>query len=180
MNQRPNTQQGFTLIETLVVLSILVIIGMIAIPAYDSLMRRYESQMVGRYVQEALRRAKIESALHQKDVIICPINTLGVCDRFGQSGLMVFIDKNKNNRKDDSDALVLKESFELKYGMLSMTVALHRHYIKFMGDNAKPRGYMGNVRYCTLNGDAALSHQTTINMHGLSRIENGDVTKLGC
>lgn len=47
MNQRPNTQQGFTLIETLVVLSILVIIGMIAIPAYDSLMRRYESQMVG-------------------------------------------------------------------------------------------------------------------------------------
>lgn len=54
MNQRPNTQQGFTLIETLVVLSILVIIGMIAIPAYDSLMRRYESQMVGRYVQEAL------------------------------------------------------------------------------------------------------------------------------
>ena len=66
MNQRPNTQQGFTLIETLVVLSILVIIGMIAIPAYDSLMRRYESQMVGRYVQEALRRAKIESALHQK------------------------------------------------------------------------------------------------------------------
>ena len=59
MNQRPNTQQGFTLIETLVVLSILAIIGMIAVPAYDSLMRRYESQMVGRYVQEALRRAKI-------------------------------------------------------------------------------------------------------------------------
>ena len=29
-------------------------------------MRRYESQVVGRYVQEALRRAKIESALHQK------------------------------------------------------------------------------------------------------------------
>ncbi|WP_114800890.1 GspH/FimT family pseudopilin [Moraxella canis] len=180
MNQRLNTQQGFTLIEAMVVLGILALIGMIAVPAYDSLMRRYESQMVGRHVQEALRRAKIEAALHQKDVIICPINASEVCDRFGQSGLMVFIDKNKNNRKDDSDPLVLKESFELNYGMLSMTVALHRHYIKFMGDNAKPRGHMGNVRYCALNGDAALSHQTTINMHGLSRIEHGDVIKISC
>ena len=57
------------MIELLTVLGIIAVMAMIALPAYDRLMQRYESHSVARHIQEAIRRAKIEAALHQKDVI---------------------------------------------------------------------------------------------------------------
>lgn len=169
-----------TLVEVLTVLAIIAVMAMAALPAYDSMMQRYESQTVARHIQEAVRRAKIEAVLHQKDTIACLVNDAGICDRFGQVALMVFVDKNQNNRKDAADSLALYQPFELKYGMLSMNVSLSRHYIKFMGDNAKPRGHIGNVRYCSHSQNTSLDHRMVINMHGLVRFERGDVVKLNC
>ena len=82
---------------------------MITIPAYDSLMRRYESQMVDRYVQEALPTSKIESAFTKKEMSSFAQLTPWVCAIDpGSLVLMVFIDKIKNNRKDDNRCCVLK------------------------------------------------------------------------
>lgn len=172
-------QAGVTLIEMLTVLGIMAILVMAALPMYDAMMQRHESHLVARHIQEALRRAKIEAAQHQKDVIVCAVNEAGDCDRFGQAGLMVFVDKNRNNRKDDGEILALNQPLNLRYGMLSMNTSLARHYIKFMGDNAKPRGHIGNVRYCSLH-QPALSHQTVINMHGLVSHKKADRTLINC
>lgn len=117
------------MIELLTVLGIVAVMAMVALPAYDSLMQRHESQSVARHIQEAIRRAKIEASLHQKDVIVCAINDAGACDRFGQSGLMVFVDKNRNNRPDATDVMALNQPLQLQHGMLSMNVSLSRHYI---------------------------------------------------
>lgn len=173
-------QAGMTLIELMITLAIVAVMAMVALPAYEAMMRRYESQSVARHIQEAVRRAKIEAALHQKDVIVCTVNHTGACDRFGQAGLMVFVDNNRNNRQDAADILALTQPLDLQHGMLSMNVSLSRHYIKFMGDNAKPRGHIGNIRYCSHANKPSLDHKMVINMHGLVRIERGDVVNLQC
>ncbi len=173
-------QAGVTMIELLTALGIIAVMAMIALPAYDRLMQRYESHSVARHIQEAIRRAKIEAALHQKDVIVCTTNDAGVCDRFGQNALMVFVDKNRNNRPDAADVMALNQPLQLQHGMLSMNVSLSRHYIKFMGDNAKPRGHIGNIRYCSHAKNSSLDHKMVINMHGLVRVERGDVENLNC
>ncbi|MFC0820612.1 GspH/FimT family pseudopilin [Moraxella marmotae] len=179
LSQHGRTAQlGFSLIELMVVLAILAVLTVIAMPAYESMMRHYESHVVSRHLQESIRRAKIEAVLHQQDVIICPVNHNGRCDRYGQSGLMVFVDKNRNNQQDDTDIVVMQQPLALKYGTLSMRVSLARHYIKFMGDSAKPRGHIGSIYYCSER--AALSHQTVINMYGLVSVKQGNVKQLDC
>lgn len=173
-------QKGFTLIEMLVVLAIIAVMAMVAIPAYHAMMQRFESQSSKRHIAEAIRRAKIEANLHQKDIILCPYGVNEQCDRLGQVGLLVFVDKNSNNRLDDADIVSMKQPLELRYGLLSMRVSLGRHYIKFMSDNAKPRGHIGNIRYCNTEQNNSLSHLTTINMHGVVTAKSGDVVSIDC
>lgn len=172
--------QGFTLLELLAVLAIISVFAMIALPAYQGLIARMESYTTKKHLQEAIRRAKIEARSRHKDVILCPYNTLEQCDRLGQSGVMVYVDNNGNNRRDDNDTMVFRQPLTLRYGVIAMQVSLGRHYIKFMGDNAKPRGHFGSFRYCTQTDNRSLSQQITINMHGLVTARSGNMTQIMC
>ncbi|OOS05158.1 type IV fimbrial biogenesis protein FimT [Moraxella cuniculi DSM 21768] len=172
-------EQGLTLLEMMAVLAIVAVVALAAIPAYDRLMARMESQRVASEVNEAIRRAKIEAARNQKDTIVCLLDGSGRCHRLGDGGLMVFVDNNGNNRLDATDTVAMRQMWSLKYGTLSMSVSLSRDYIKFMGDNAKPRGHIGSIRYCSTM-DTALSHQLVLNMYGLVTLKRADIEKIAC
>lgn len=168
--------KGFTLIEMMVVLMIVAVLAMFAYPAYQALMARVESKNISSTLLETFRRAKISAMMHQKDTIMCLTNASGHCDRYGQAGVLVFVDNNYNNRFDNLDILVHSQQFELRYGKLQMNASLGRSHMKFMGDTAKPRGNFGNIRYCS-DANLQLSHQIVLNMHGNLSVKKEKTTE---
>ncbi|OOR90909.1 hypothetical protein B0181_04045 [Moraxella caviae] len=170
--------QGFTLLEMVVVLAIVAVLALFAMPAYDGMMQRLESQATKRHIQEAIRLAKIESIAQGKDVIICAMDDAQTCNKTGQKDFVVFVDRNMNNRFDDKDFLISRQPLSLKYGYIDMRSSLGRHHMKFMGDNGKPRGHYGHIKYCTENQN--LAYQVVMNAHGVLSERRGNLEKIDC
>lgn len=173
-------QGGFTLIELLVVLLILSVLAFFAYPSYHALMQRVESHSVRRHIHEAIRLAKIESYAQRKDVIICAMNAQNVCSKVAQERFVVFVDRNRNNQFDKADAMISNQELILKYGMIDMGASAGRHYMKFMGDTAKPRGNFGHIKYCNTTKDMAHSFRVVVNMHGRVSEKHGNLVDVGC
>lgn len=171
---------GFTLIELLVVISIISIITLISYPALQNLFYIMEANKVERTFIDMMRTARAESYITKKDVMLCPFDETGQCNRAGTSGIMVFYDNNVNNRFDDADVLVSKSAWQIKRGSLLLRSSASRHYIRYMGDTSKPRGHMGHLRYCSYSNNDKLKFKVIYNAYGHLRVERQELLEVGC
>ncbi|MFL1732796.1 GspH/FimT family pseudopilin [Moraxella oculi] len=172
-------QKGFTLFELMLVLVIVAVLIFFAQPFYWGIMQRVESHAIRRHIHDAIRLAKVESRIRNKDVLIC-IMSDDVCHRNAQGSLIVFVDMNKNNKYDNKDIIVSKERLSLKYGIISVNASANRDYMKFMGDTGRPRGNFGHIKYCNVLKQEYHSFQVVVNMHGLVSEKRGDRLDIGC
>lgn len=139
---------------------------MVSLPLLDGLMQKVESYNTKKHIMEALRQAKIQSKIRQKDVIVCATDHLLQCNQHGQSYIRVFVDINYNNRFDDKDIVVYNQPIDLRFGSLQVRTSLSRGYMKFMGDSGKPRGNFGHFRYCNFSQNHNHHFQVVVNSHG--------------
>lgn len=143
------TNQGFTLIELMVTLTILTIIITIAAPAIQKQLASMEAKRVKSQLENTLTLAKAESYTRRENVLVCLSDTNKHCHRDADKALLLFIDKNGNNDFDAAtDFLLIQRSLNLRYSKLSLRVGAKRHYIKFWGDSGTPRGHFGHIKYC--------------------------------
>ena len=143
--------KGFTLVELIVTVCVLVIIVMIVAPVIRTQLARMEAKRIQSQLENSLALAKAESYIRRQNVIVCLSNTGGRCHRDSDKTLLLFIDKNDNNHFDAQvDSLVVQQSLNPKYSKLSLRVGSRRHYTKFWGDSGKPRGHFGHIKYCPI------------------------------
>lgn len=142
-------QHGITLIELLVIITIVLIIISIATPSFKEWQEKMEAKRVEGVLMSILRQAKSESFITKQDTLFCLSNGAGRCHRNSDKELLLFIDRN-NNRHFDAliDELIIKETTNLKYGRLFLRMGSRRHYTKFFGNTGLPRGHMGHIKYC--------------------------------
>ena len=169
-------QKGLTLIELMVVVIVIAVISMIAYPGIMKSLQKMEANHVASIITAALKQARAQSHITKQNIIVCPADEFNLCHRQLGKKIIVFKDLDGNARLDDGE-LMMEHELNLKYGRLDMRVSASRHYIKYFGSSASPRGHFGHIKYCSVSDDARLSYKIILTHMGAVRKSFEDV---GC
>lgn len=172
---------GFTLIELIVTVSILAVIAMFAAPAILSQLADMEAKRIRYKITDILAVAKAESSIRRQDLILCLADNSGACDKDGTERLLLFADTNDNQNFDLSvDSLIEEQRLNSKYGTLHLRASVLRNYVRFAGDNGKPIGHFGHIKYCPSSIYSKSMYQISFNKVGIIKYKSNDISETGC
>ena len=172
---------GFTLMEMLVVIAVLVILVTIAVPSYTAVMERVHLRsQIGDFAS-ALNFARSESVKRSVQVTVCPSNAdqtaCGAAGTNWDSGWIVFVDPDKDNILDTTEgegpplsaALPLLSGYTLR-GTAATTLP---NYVSF-GPQGTPSA-SGVIVLCH-NSDISAARAVNLNTAGLIQVapDNND------
>ena len=145
-----NKETGFTLFELLVSIAIMVIIVMIALPHFNNLMAQREANNIKLTIQNHNAFARAQATIYHSNIVICPSIDFKLCQPNNwNSGLIIFIDSNKNRQVDANEKILLQDKLNLKYGDLSWRGTLHIPSLTFQASSGLPNGSNGSFYYCS-------------------------------
>jgi type IV fimbrial biogenesis protein FimT len=100
---------GFTLLELMIVISIVAILTAIAVPSFDYLNNQRISQGQVESLQRALSMARQMAIAKNRQTVVCPSNNGSSCSnsKDWSFGYMVYVEKNGNSTFNaDQDELI--------------------------------------------------------------------------
>lgn len=180
MKHRKHLQSGVTLLELIVVITILAIITSLATPSFLQWRHDMEAKRIRNLLTSVLRQAKTYSYITRQDLILCLATATGQCHKNAQDKLLIFKDNNSNKHFDsDTDTLLSADELTVKFATLHLRAG-NRHYIKFFGDSGKPRGHFGHIKYCPTSKDAQMMYQISFNQLGIIKVKPYHQHPTGC
>lgn len=143
-------KNGFTLIELIIVVTILAIISTLALPYFHEIMAQQEMKKIIHKLTSSIQLAKSHAAIEHRNVVICPSSDhLNCQNNKWSSGFISFVDNNKNKQVDRDEKIIFIESTNLKYGNLDWRGTLSTPSLTFQAENGLPRGFNGSFYYCS-------------------------------
>ena len=97
-------QKGFTLIEFIVVATLMVILAVFGVPNYLSMVGKSASTGAASQLMIFLQSAKIEAIRERKNVVVCASTNKTSCGASWNNAIM-FVDVNKNGSVDTGDTV---------------------------------------------------------------------------
>jgi type IV fimbrial biogenesis protein FimT len=108
---------GFTLIETLITLAILIFLTAIAVPTFADLRIRIRVDNEVTALHRLLLLTRNHAVNQERFVTVCPLTPSGQCSNEWHKTLTVFYDDNKNKALDASSAeVIIKIKSAIKSG----------------------------------------------------------------
>ena len=101
------TQKGLTLLEMLVAVSILAIVLTSVAPNIQSILVKNKITSDLNNLSALAQRARFTAVDEQTSVVLCPTENYSTCSSDWKSAKMVFIDANTNDKRDDSEPLIV-------------------------------------------------------------------------
>ncbi len=92
--------QGFTLIELMIVITIAAILLAVAVPSFDNVLIRNRIDSIQSQLSSALALARSEAASRNKVISVCASDGAENCGASWSNGWVVFVDNNLNNVRD--------------------------------------------------------------------------------
>lgn len=175
-----NLNNGFSLLELIVTISIMAIIATIAIPAILTQLANMEAKRIRYDIINTLALAKAESLIQRRDLLVCLSDDNSSCHRDSSKSLLLFIDNNDNQNFDKNiDVLLNEQRLSPRYATMNLRAA-NRHYTKFYGDSGKPRGHFGHIKYCPNSIYNNSKYQISFNQGGIVKYKPNDSHPTDC
>ena len=163
-----NKHQGMTLLELLIVLAIVGISVTLAPPTLSKWVYRQESRSNALHILQLIQYARVQAIDRHLPVIICGSNTVSTCTHNWNHGILVFLDKDKNNQVDSEiDTILRLQPPVSNDGYLIWRAAFGKKYFR-----ALPSGrisYTGSFTYCPANHDPHFASQVIVSNTGRPR-----------
>lgn len=161
---------GFTLVEILISIAIMSIVSIICIPYFNEVMAKQEAQRLPFLLTIHIQKARNAAVTYRKNVVICPTHNFEDCSTDWNSGLMMFIDQNRNRRHDLTEQILEQTDLDLEYGQLTWRGSLGIQAIALKPSSGPALGSMGSFYYCAQHGQA--HKKVLLNKMAITRIES--------
>ena len=170
-NYQPENQQGFTLTELLVTLSVTAILIASTAPMFVSMLLNNRATTLANNLLASLQVTRLEAIKRSRDITICKSNDAVSCGGSWSDGWIIFSDNNNNKRLDaaDGDTLIqIKKLSGIKFN-INWNAFRSDTYIQY---NAL--GYIhsnnGTFSLCPPDHDARYARAIIINRVGRARV----------
>jgi len=145
-------QRGFTLIETLITIAILISLTSIAIPSFADFLVRIRVNNEVSALHRLLLLTRNHAVNQERFVTLCPLRRSGECSSDWHEELSVFYDDNKNKKLDDfSDEILIKTKKSIKLGDKLQYAQGRTALIYAPSGRLAVWGGNGTFRYCPKN-----------------------------
>lgn len=139
-------KKGFSLVELMIVISIVSILASLALPSFESFLRK--RQMVGAsdLFYTSLYLARTEAVKRNSTVTICKSSDATNCGGSWSEGWLMFEDTNNNGNLDDGEVLITSGSPINGY-LLTWSAFGSNSYIRFY-KNGMTSSHNGTFKFC--------------------------------
>lgn len=160
-------QRGVTLVELIIVITLLALLASVATPSVTGLLERQDRRAALHDLFNGLNMARTEAVSRAMRVTVCPLQEDGVCGGDWNEPVHVFLDpRNQRALADRSEVLRVLEppsrgTREIRVG--------NRGYLQFAA-TGMVHGTLGNITYCPESGAREHAGQVIVNMGGRPRL----------
>lgn len=125
------SKHGFSLLELLVVISIISMTVILTVPAYQFIFKKSTSQILSARLLRAIQMARSEAMTRGIPVTLCKSKDHTTCSGAWQDGQILFVDEKQNGIvADKADVLyIFDKNFS---GTLNWRSSLKRDYLQFL------------------------------------------------
>ncbi|KZY39922.1 MULTISPECIES: GspH/FimT family pseudopilin [unclassified Oleiphilus] len=165
--EQKSRQSGITLVELLTCLAIVSILTFVVIPSFNDIFQNARSDSNINHLSQFIRHAKREALARQTRITLCPSSSGLQCEQGWQAGAMIFIDEDKDQKRDESELLLQLKTPFIPSGTISFNNPTNRVVFSRLGF---PLGSAGSYIYCPENNDEKYARALIINFQGRLRI----------
>lgn len=171
MTSNTLSQRGVTLLELLVAIAVFYVVVFVAAPKAKRIIDTHKIAANINHINAIVRFARNHAISNYQTTKVCPSQNYSDCSGFWRNPMIVFVDTNNNNIRDEQEPLLAASDPLFQAHKLKGP----RSPIKFYenGDNASP----ASLILCPTTNDNTLARSLYISLQGRIRLSidhNGD------
>lgn len=176
VREDPSQQLGLSLLELIVVITLVSILGSLALPGLQRFSASTRSDLAIRAVIEAIQFTRSSAITQGREVTACRSDDGQGCGGNWEQGILVFVDENHDRVVNGTETVL--RYFELTgvEGSLRWRAFGNRQYLLINSLGFLPY-QNGSFTYCPLTGEQRDTRQLIVNASGrlrLARDADGD------
>jgi type IV fimbrial biogenesis protein FimT len=158
-------KKGYTFIELLSAISILVIVFGLAAPGIHSMVERNKAATGINWIIRAVSMTRGTAIERGVLTTLCPTKNRVKCGGKWHDQIMIFTDGNGNRKLDHEDVAVSFLKFPHKGSTLKWRAFKNQQYLQ-MTSTGFTNYQNGNFVYCSADRDLRFSRQIVLNLQG--------------
>ncbi|MBQ0712212.1 MAG: GspH/FimT family pseudopilin [Porticoccus sp.] len=171
-----NRKKGFTLVELLITIALVAVISALAIPSFQTLIKKHKISLEAQRVLTTLHFTRMEAIKRNSLVSLCPSSDGLACspDLSWMDGWIVFSDRGKRGEIDHDLDRVIRIGDPAKKGNMLYTTKHHKWFGYKPGGGSVGSSGSGNTSFIICSPDRGIEGQrVVVSITGRPRVAEG-------